>query len=87
MKNQDWRCVEFILDRTVGDDIGPRTPIGGIRRGLNNNYAPGDTPHGNRTFGRPISYYWRNKDGKGGWIDDNPPVGCGAWYLNKSSSE
>jgi len=75
------RMVVVVLDATLGDSTGPRTPIGGVRRGPGGTYAKGDSPFGGRCGpGGPPSYYWRAADGTGGWVDGVPPARCGKWY-------
>jgi len=61
------RRVLCTLDRTLGDGVGPRSPmIAGV-------------PFGNRGPGGPPAYFWRGDDGSGAWVDGASPVPCGEY--------
>ena len=72
--------VEASLDRTLGDGIGPRTPVGNIRHGDNGDYhAVDDSPFGGRGPGGPPAWFWRDSAGASGWEEGTPPAPTGVW--------
>lgn len=88
MRPRGWRKIECSLDATCGPEYGPRTPVGGIKRGPDGTYlqepdsagvaGSKDMPHGNRGSRMGSACYgWRDHYGRFTWTNGPAPAKVG----------